>query len=750
MSQANLTPVRNHHLLATAIATTFALAAVTVTNNALAQSEAQVLPKVKVSESVPEDANGPVPGYVAKRTGTGTKTDTPLIETPQAISVVTAEQIRDTNAQNLQETLFYTAGVATGASANNPQISDTFFLRGFQADNQTGNFYRDGMRYQANISNGKQEPYGLERVEYLKGPASVLYGTAAPGGIINTVSKRPQALAARELNLEFGSFDRQQASTDLTGPIDAEGVWVYRLTALAREAETFIDFGRDDRVYVAPALTWNPSEALSLTLLSNYQKSKQSDPGVLPLNGTIAPNSNGEFPRDTYLGDPNSNRFDTEIYNTGYQLDYRLSDTLKLSTRLNRYDGKLDNEFVLLNNSSMLASAGGAIERIIARQARRHDDETTLLTTDSNAQLSITTGPFEHTLLVGADTTRTKYESVRFSGNYAPADVFNLAGTSVPPLALMRIQKDNRRQTGVYVQDQIRFDKLIGVIGGRRDFFQNEDITNTLTTASTIRDRENATTGRAGLVYLFDNGLAPYVSYSESFNPLNGQRDLNGNSFEPDEGEQYEVGLRYQPANSSLLLSASVYEITRSNVLTPDLSSLQAVAAGASVAAGEVESRGVELEARGSLGDLTLAGSYTYTDTEITDSNCCVVPVAGPQRFTIVSNVGTRFSGIPKNSAALLAQYSFGKLGLPDLDAGVGVRYASRKPGNTLTDASIEVPSFTITDARLGYRMGAWNYTVNVFNLTDKKYIPSNCVLGVRGCAYGEPRKATASVSFAW
>jgi iron complex outermembrane receptor protein len=741
---------RRNHFLAVAIVAAFAITALPAADEALAQSEAQVLPKVKVSESVPEDPTGPVPGYVAKRTGTGTKTDTPIIETPQAISVVTTEQIRDTNAQTLQETLFYTAGIATGASANNPQISDSFFLRGFQADNQTGNFYRDGMRYQSNISNGKQEPYGLERVEYLKGPASVLYGTAAPGGIINTVSKRPQPVAAREINLELGSFDRQQASTDLTGPIDADGEWVYRFTGLAREAETFIDFSQDDRIYVAPALTWNPTENLSLTLLTNYQKSKQSDPGVLPLDGTIAPNPNGAFPRDTYVGDPNFNEFDTEIYNLGYQLTFQLSDTLKLSTRLNNYDGKLDNEFVLLNNSSMLASAAGAMQRIIARQARRHDDETTLLTTDTNAQLTLSTGPFEHTVLAGADTTRTKYESVRFSGSYAPADVFNLAGTSVPPLALMRVQADNRRQTGIYLQDQVRFNKLIAVIGGRRDFFQNEDITNTLTTASAIRDRDNATTGRAGLVYLFDSGLAPYVSYSESFNPLNGQRDINGNAFEPDEGEQYEVGVRYQPPNSSLLLSAAVYEITRSNVLTPDLSSLQAVAAGASVAAGEVESRGAELEARGSVGELTLAGSYTYTDTEITDSSCCVVPVPGPQRFAIVSNVGTRFSGIPKNAAALLAQYSFGKLGLPDLEAGVGVRYSSRKPGNTLTDASLEVPSFTITDARVGYSMGSWNYAVNVFNLTDKKYIPSTCVLGVRGCAYGEPRRVTASVSYAW
>jgi iron complex outermembrane recepter protein len=754
MSEHSIDTARHPLSLAAAIATVLLTAA----SPALAQSEApeKVLPKVKVSDTATEDAYGPAPGYLAKRSGSGTKTDTPIIETPQSISVVTADQIRATNSQTLQETLVYTSGIATGSAAANPQIADTFFLRGFQADNQFGSFYRDGMRYQANISNGKQEPYGLERVEYLKGPASILYGTAAPGGIINTVSKRPQAFDFRELNLEFGSFERRQVSGDATGPIDEAGTWLYRVTALGREADTFVDFGRDDRVYVAPALTWRPTENLDVTLLTNYQKTKQSDPGQLPLNGTILPNANGELPRDVYLGEPDFNKFDTEIYSAGYELDYRISESLTLRNKLRYYDAKLDNEFVLLNNNGLLI---GAQQRTLGRQARRHDDETTQLTSDTGLQVNVTTGPFEHTVLVGIDALRSKYQSVRLSGTYGNIDAFNPVPTGTRTLAPMRIQTDNRRQTGIYLQDQIKYDdKVVFTIGGRRDFFQNEDVIRapTLAGSSNIRDRENATTGRAGLVYLFKNGLAPYASYSESFNPTNGQVDANLQPFEPDEGEQVEAGIRYQPPNGNYLLSAAVYEITRSNVLTPD-----PTGSGNSIQAGEVESRGVEVEAKGSFGQsLDLVLSYTYADTEITEGTCCVLPRALATLLGIavppgapgvfVSNLGTSFSGVPRNSAALLADYRFDQLGVPDLSFGIGVRYSGRKPGNTITDSNLEVPSFTITDARLNYTFKSWRFAANVFNLTDKKFIPSNCIIGVRGCAFGEPRKFTASVSYNW
>lgn len=209
------------------------------------------LPAVRVKASrEQETATGPVQGYVAKRSATGTKTDAPIIETPQSISVVTSDQVQATKAQNLMDALGYTAGVARAEGLD--RTSDSFVIRGFRANAGTGTLYRDGSKYQLNIYNGQQEPYGLERIELLKGASSVLYGSAAPGGIINTISKRPSAEPVREFNVELGSFNRKQVSGDFSGALGQNSDWSYRLTALRRDSDTFVDHVPDDRTYIAP------------------------------------------------------------------------------------------------------------------------------------------------------------------------------------------------------------------------------------------------------------------------------------------------------------------------------------------------------------------------------------------------------------------------------------------------------------------------------------------------------------------
>lgn len=672
-----------------------------------------------------EDPSGPVNGYVAKRSATATKTDTPIIEIPQSISVVSGEQMRATNAQSLQQALAYTPGIAAGASANNAATVDSFFLRGFQADGQFGSFYRDGMRYQANISNGKQEPFGIERVEYLKGPSSILYGAAAPGGVINTVTKRPQSTPYREINLEFGSFNRKQVSADLTGPVDAAGKLAYRLTALGRDSETFVDFGRDDRIYIAPAVTWHPAEQTSVTLLTSYQKVEQSDPGVLPARGTLLANPNGEIDRSRYVGEPTFSKFNTEITNLGYVIEHAFSDRLQLSHKLRHYDGKLHNEFVLL----------GAFDgRTLQRQSRFHKDNTSVLTSDTSLQYSIDSVSVRQVLLFGVDYTRSEYGSVRLRGSYAPLDVFNPVYGSSRTLVPLTTQEDNRRQFGIYLQDQIKVGgRWVFLLGARHDAFDNEFISTTTTATTRTEDKQGATTGRAGVVYLADYGLAPYVSYSQSFYP-NAGIDRFGNAFEPDEGEQYEVGIRLQPDNARFMLSAAAYQLTRSNVLTPDPANF-----GFSIAAGEVRARGFEFEAKGQVTrSFSLIGGYGYTDARII-------------KTTVAQVLDSRFSNAPFHTAALLADVNFSAIGMPNLVAGAGFRYVSEKPGNTLVDGTISVPGYTLFDARLAYESDAWRYALNISNLGDKRYIPSACVgSGVRGCDYGEPRRTTVSVSYIW
>ncbi|KEQ52184.1 TonB-dependent siderophore receptor [Sphingobium chlorophenolicum] len=674
---------------------------------------------------VEQSATSPVAGYAARRSATATKTDTPIQETPQSISIVTAEQVRDQKAQTLQDALGYTAGVMVSTTGMNPALADSFWIRGFQADPQFASFYRDGLRFGARIFNGKQEPYGLERIEVLKGPSSILYGATAPGGIVNTVSKRPTLTPIREVNLEYGSFNRKQVSADFSGPFDADGRWAYRLTVLGRDSDTFIDYGRDDRIYVAPSLSWNPTANTSLTLLAHYQHQLASDPGSLPVVGTLRSNANGRLPRSRYLGEPDHNDYDSETKSIGYEFRQSFTDTLTFNQKLRYMRIDLDYEYTLL--SGVL----DATQRRAGREPRHFVEKTNLFTVDNNLTWTVDTGPLSHTVLAGIDYSRTRYNSVRDRGTLPSIDIFAPvygAAWSTPP---WRWFIDTDKRTGVYLQDQMKLsDKLVVLLGGRYDWFSIDSQT-PYTPAARVQEKERAFTGRAGLVYLADNGLAPYLSFSQSFEPTSG-RDRLSNRYDPSEGEQYEAGLRYQPPGSDISLSGALYQLTRTNVQTPD-----PVDPSFSVQTGEVRSRGLELEAKGELlPGLKAVAAYTYTDTKVTKSN-------NP------AQLGTRFLGVPRHMASLWADYDFRDVGLAGFNVGGGVRYVAERPGD-LT-GGLPAPAYTLFDAVASYSTGPWRLAVNVRNLTDKVYIPNNCrTTFAGGCDYGAPRSIIATLGYSW
>ncbi|MGP9594833.1 TonB-dependent siderophore receptor, partial [Halomonas sp. AOP42-C2-25] len=296
------------------------------------------LPTVRVTESrIYEEATGPVQGIAATRSATGTKTDTPIIETPQSISVVSSEEFKNYGARNFTEALGYTAGIFRFNGAE--RTTEGLRIRGFR--NTTT--YRDGSKYQANIYDGQQELYGLERLEVLKGPSSILYGVAAPGGILNAVSKRPTSTPLREVNIEAGSFDRRQISADFSDSLDEDGVWSYRITMLHRDSESFVDHVPDDRTYIAPALKWQPNENTSLTLLSEYQRDETAYVYGLPTSGTILSNSNGDIPRERFIGEPDFDEYDNERYSIGYLLEHDFSNSLHLQHSLRTF--RADRDF---------------------------------------------------------------------------------------------------------------------------------------------------------------------------------------------------------------------------------------------------------------------------------------------------------------------------------------------------------------------------------------------------------------------
>lgn len=677
------------------------------------------LPAVTVT-GTGETALSPVPGYVANRATAGTKTDTPILETPQSISVIPRDQIEDQNAQNLNQVLRFTAGVTPETRGAVATRYDQLTIRGFDAS-----YYWNGMKLQSLYYISPQiDPYLLERVEVLKGPSSVLYGQSPAGGLINQVSKRPTATARNEIGIEFGTQEHLRGMADFSGPIDAEGKFLYRLTATGLMEDGQFKLTENERYAIAPAFTWRPDADTRLTILGLYQHDpKGASYGGVPPQGTVLPNPLGRIPVDFYDGDPNFEKFDRRQSSIGYEFDRRLSDmwTLRLNGRV------LHTE---LAYDSVYANGLAPDNRTLFRGVATSRETLNSYTFDNQLEGRFATGPVQHTLLMGMDYQRV-------NGNYTPGfdlapslDVFNpVYGLPIAAPATSRTDLDGHMY-GAYLQDQLRWNGFVLTLAGRHDWAKT-----TYTTAfGETRQSDRALTGRAGLTYVFENGIAPYVSYAESFVPQTGT-DFAGNPFDPEEGTQYEVGVKYQPTGLNSLFTAALFEITRSNLLTPDPAH-----PGLSVQSGEVRSRGIELEARVGLTDqLDVIAAYTYLDTEYTKDN-------GGLK-------GNELAAVPRHQASGWAMYRMPEgSALAGLSLGAGVRFTGSTQN---TSNTFKVPSFTLVDAAVTYDLGALSaslegaeLSLNAKNLFDKEYVAS-CYYG-DWCAYGYQRTVVAGLRYRW
>lgn len=667
-----------------------------------------------------ESAWGPVKGYTAKRSATATKTDTPIIETPQSISIVAQEEIEVRQASSLREALGYVSGITAFEGSNH--TGDELVIRGFQAGGTNGSLYRDGSKFAVNAYDNQQEPYGLERIELLKGASSVLYGAAAPGGIINTVTKRPSADPLHELNVQLGNANRKQISGDFGGALSDDGVWSYRLTALQRNSGTFVDHVPDDRSYLAPALKWQPDADTSLVLLAQYQKDRTAYIYALPAEGTILDNPNGRIARNRFQGEPGYDKYESTIWSLGYLFEHRLSDALRLRHSLRYFD--------IAQSVPMVWSSGlDSTLRNTLRGAQDREDSSDALTSDTSLEYKWQTGIAEHTTLVGIDFTAQSHRTVRYGRSAAPLDLYApIYGSPLgAPSPNDYSGTDKGQRLGLYAQNQTKLaGKWVALLGARQDWSRSS-YAPYFSDSGTERQNDRATTARAGLVYLADNGLAPFISLSQSFEPEIG-RDRSGKQFEPTRGEQLEIGVRYQPSGQQTLLSATVYQLTRTNVSVSD-----PVDSNYSVQMGKVRSRGLELEARTQIGrHLNVIGAYSYTDARTLESS----PLYPEES-------GKRSGGVPYNQFSLWSDYDFGLFGLAGLKIGVGVRHVDPTKGVWIDGT---VPAVTLVDAMVGYVTGSWRYALNATNLTDRTYV-SSCTYG---CFYGEARKLTATVSYRW
>lgn len=672
-----------------------------------------------------ERANGPVNGYVATRTGTSTKTDTPIIETPQTISVVSREQIRDQGGQTLGDVLNYVPGVSTFSSSYS-RISDNVNIRGFDVAAGNSGILRDGLKLTSGVYDSTTEPFGLERIEVVKGANSILFGQLGPGGLINSISKKPTDVPFGEVNASIGTYQRKEISGDVSGPLTKDGTLSYRLTGLLREGDAPTRLTPDDKLYIAPAVTWRPSADTSLTMLGYYQQFSTRFPAPLPTVGTVVPTVAGRIPSQQFLGEPTYDRYDSKSGAIGYQFEHAFNNAFKVRQNLRYYEAETQWDYLPITG---IAANGQTANRSVSNRI----DKGVGFAVDTSVEAKFITGPFSHTAIAGVDYYRSVLDQNRFGGTASPIDIFNpVYGTPVNVNRTANAGSNSASdQVGLYVQDQIKlYDKLVILLGGRKDF--SEVKTTSFSTNRTTSQTDDAWTGRIGGVFLTDVGLAPFASFSQSFAPIIGT-DRLGNPFAPTRGQQFEAGIRYQPIGSRTLLSASAFAITQQNVLTPDPLNVTF-----SVQNGEVQSRGIELEAKTEYGPVSLVSSYTYTDARTTKSTNAAI-------------LGERVALAPFNTASVWGLYDFGAIGWHGFRFGGGVRYVgdANIPGSVY-----DVPAYVVTDLAATYDLSylsrelrGFQARLNVKNLFNNGYVI--CVAN-NGCRYGDPQTVLATLTYRW
>lgn len=694
---------------------------------AAAQTSPTTLSPVKVTAADDET----VSGYTAKQDSTATKTDTPLIEVPQSIAVVTRQQLDDLQPQSVNEALRYSPGIAaeTEGTASSFWAANSLLIRGFTAD-----VYLDGLADDRS-GNDLIDPYFFESISVLGGPASVLFGQASPGGIINIQSKRPTDTPLHEIFFGIGNYDRYQAGFDVGGPLDTQGQFLYRLTGVGLTQDTQMDFVKHQRVAISPAFTWRASPDTTLTLLGNFTSNPAvGDYAVLPEEGTALPDPKGRISTRFFLGDPNFNEVTQRATYVGYQFDHKFSGTWDF-----QQNARVTNNN---NQAEMMWPLGlEADEATLDRYAfTRHEDSRSYLI-DNRLKGQFDSGPVSDTVLVGFNWTRyVEHWSWGTNLDVPAINVFDpVYYQAIQAPELTGTELVNSHQSGAYLQDQVAIDRLHILLGARQDWLEETDSYGN----SASHESDHKLTYRGGLVYLFDNGLAPYASYSTSFQPQVGNT-FDGTPFVPTLGRQYEAGLKYQPLGSNSFLTAAVYDLTEQNVLTTDPEHPQF-----QVQIGAIRSRGVELSQHVSLHEsLNLIASYTYLDSRYLKSDTTDTGIDG----ITTSIQGKQQYAVPENVGSLWASYDLRGAGLAGLQVSAGARYTGSSYGDAVN--SFAVPAVTLVDAALRYEMGALDrrfdglrLQLNASNLLDKTYVAS-CSAGT--CNYGVRRVVYGSAIYNW
>ncbi|MCC4287081.1 TonB-dependent siderophore receptor [Vreelandella aquamarina] len=652
-----------------------------------------------------------------------TKVATPFIETPQSVSTITETQMSQRGVSTVQRATDYTPSVYSNQVGASNRF-DYLVLRGF-SDGSLSNTFLDGLKVMGDAnshSSMRIDPWFLDSIEVVRGPASVLYGRASPGGVVALNSKRPEFEPGGELRFRVGNNNQRSAAFDLTGPLGEEQRVAFRLTGIASAADTQFGPAEEERYAIAPRLTWDMTDATSLTVEAYLQDEPEGGyhSGV-PYEGAVVARNGRTISNNFFDGEADYDAYERTQRMLGYTLEHRFNDRVS-ARQLLRYL----NSDVTLNQVYGFGWASPTSNEL-ARYYSGSEESLQALTVDNQLEARLTSGFMEHTLLLGADYQQRENEVAWPSGAFPSLDAFNPVYGS-EPLAFYAPVRENHEleQTGVYLQDQIAVDNWRVTLGGRFDWVNIDNTNRDSGATSTLSDTQFS--GRAGVVYLFDNGIAPYVSYSTAFTPTSFV-DANGDLLAPMEGAQWETGVKYQP-NEQQQYSAALFHISQENVATKEQPT------DPYRAVGEIESQGIELEAQTQLTEaLSLQAGYSFTDITYAKSDD--------------GNQGNNAIYSPRHQVQLWGHYAVQKGWLSGVDIGVGVRHYADIAADRANTAT--VPDYTLVDATLGYDwsqagLNGVETRLNVHNALDKAYVAS--CNSLEYCYFGAERGITASVHY--
>jgi len=686
------------------------------------------------------NALGSMDGYNATHSSVSTKTSKALAKTAQSVSVVTREQIERQGALSAADAMRYSPGVLTNPYGNTHRY-DYLAIRGIN-DGSVDNITIDGLKSMGDpgsYSSLQIDPYFIERIDILKGPSSVLYGRSNPGGLAAISTKRPEFTQSGRVDLSYGNNARKSLGFDVTGPLN-ENI-AYRVVGLAKDADAQADHVTETRYALMPSLALNLSDDTFMTLYAYLQ----DDPnggyhGSLPASGTVHKRDGRRISSGFFEGDPGVEEFTRTQQMAGYEVEHRFNDTWSARQNFRYVDARVSNSQIWA--SGYLSDTSNELYRgYSGGQERLH-----AWIVDNMLQAEFATGAAQHTLVLGLDYQYSKNKIadqrdnsiLQPPGSVTPIDVFDPVYGNNPLTSINPVTDALRRQkqTGLYLQDLVEIDNWNLSFGVRQDWY---DVSIDDEISGKDDNQGEKLSGHVGVLYAFDNGISPYVSYSTSFNPTSNYSS-GAQILDPTTGEQWEAGLKFQPPGTDDLYTLSFFNLEMENLYAKENS---LVTDSFYKGVGGIRSRGIELEARFKpVDNLQVIAGYTYADVSYSKSYFVNAGSA------VADAKGNTPPQTPERMASLWADYSFSDGALAGLSVGAGARYVGQSEGSELND--FDVPSYTLFDASVGYDLSqvglkGTSLRLTANNLTDEYYVAS-CYSAV-ACYLGEERTVTATLT---